>query len=293
VVGEFCLGVFVGQGFRDAHAALDFGLKIAAQIFGDDAGIREYAKIRYGEVGQEGEHRCQWRERIANEREAHVVRQRPFAVTGDGLHDAKRSFLSRQGLEHLSFRQEGIIEGDRQDIGVAFRDECAGNVRGTAAGKSNLLAQGQLREARDNLGFGEAFEFHGDCRREGKLDEIHEVHVAQQAQGDEPRGTRMKKQRVLDGVAFQEIFACANVFEYFRGKVLTGKQQAKLGVIQGGIIKKRGQHLGRGVIEQDAQVITCSGTRELQVFLELRHVTSFPRWAAGSGEPGVQRIQQV
>src|SRR5208283_17057 len=80
--------------------------------------------------------------------EAHIVGLGPFAVTGDGLHNAKRGFLSRQGLEHLSFRQEGIIKGGRQDIRVALRDERAGNVRGAAASKSNLLAQGQLREAR-------------------------------------------------------------------------------------------------------------------------------------------------
>jgi len=46
------LGVFVGEGFGGAHAALDLRLKIAAQVFGDDAGIRECAKIRNGEVGK-------------------------------------------------------------------------------------------------------------------------------------------------------------------------------------------------------------------------------------------------
>lgn len=285
--------MFVGQGFGGAHAALDFGLKIAAQIFGDDAGIREYAKIRDGEVGQEGQHRGERRGGIAHKGEAHIVGLGPFAVTGDGLHDAKRSFLVRQGLENLRFREEGIIEGDGQDIGVAFRDECAGDVRGSAARESNLLAQRQLREARNDLGFGEAPELHGGGGRKGELDEIHEVDVAQQAQGDEPRGTRMKKQRALDGVAFQEIFAGADVFEYFRGKVLAGKKQAKLGVIQGRIIEERGEHLGRRVIKQGAQVITCSGTRDLEFCLVLGHVTSFPRWAPGSGERGAQRIRRA
>ena len=85
----------MGQGFGGAHAALDLGLKIAAQIFGEDAGIREYAKIRYGEVGQKGEHGGERRGGIAHEGEAHIVGLGPFAVAGDGLHDAKRSFLAR------------------------------------------------------------------------------------------------------------------------------------------------------------------------------------------------------
>jgi len=155
------LGEFVGEGFGGAHAAQDFGLKIASQIFGEDSGIREYAKIRDGEVGQKGEHGGERRRGIAHKCEAHVIGLGPFAVAGDGLHDAKRSFFVREGLEHLGLRQEGIIEGDGQDIRVAFRDKRANNVRGTAAGKSNLLAQGQLREACNDLGFSEAFELHG------------------------------------------------------------------------------------------------------------------------------------
>jgi hypothetical protein len=287
---EFELGEFVGQGFGGAHAALDLGLKIAAEIFGDDAGIREHAKIRYGEVGQESKHSRQWRIRIAHKREAHIVGQGPFAVTGDGLHDTKRSFLAGQGLEHLGFRQEGIIEGDGHDLRVAFRNERTGNVRGSAASESNLLSQGQLREARNDLGFGEALEFGGGGGRESELDEIHEIDVAQQAEGDEARGTRMKEQSALDGIAFQKTFARANVFEHFRGKVLAGKQQAQLRVIQGGIIEERGEHLRRRVIKQGAQVVTRGGTRELQLLLELRHVTSFLPRAAGSGGRGARRI---
>jgi len=218
--GEFGLGVLVGERSGGAHAALDFGLKITAQVFGDDAGRGEFAKIRYGKVGQKGEHGRQGRRGIAYKREAHIVSLRPFAMTGDGLHDAKGGFLARQGLEHLGFREEGIIKGDGQDIWVAFRDKCAGNVRGASARESNLLAQGQLGEARDDLGFGEAFEFHGGSRREGELDEIHEVDIAQQAHCDEPRGPRMKEQSPLDGIAFKEIFARADVFEQLRGKIL-------------------------------------------------------------------------
>jgi len=62
------------------HAALDLRLKIAAQVFGDDAGIRECAKIRNGEVGQKGEHGGERRGGIAHKGEAHVVGLGPFAV---------------------------------------------------------------------------------------------------------------------------------------------------------------------------------------------------------------------
>ena len=67
------LSVFVGQGFGGAHAALDFGLEIAAEIFGDDAGSSEFTKIRNGEMRQEGEDGGKRRVGIANQGETYVV----------------------------------------------------------------------------------------------------------------------------------------------------------------------------------------------------------------------------
>ena len=76
---------------------------------------------------QEGEDSSERRVGIAHKGEAHIVGLRPFAVVGDGLHDAKGGLFARQSFEHLGFREEGIIESDGQDIRVAFRDERAGN----------------------------------------------------------------------------------------------------------------------------------------------------------------------
>ncbi len=126
--------MFVGQGFGEAHAALDFGLEIAAKIFGDDAGGSEFAKIGNCEMRQEGEDGGKRRIGIANQGEAHIVGLRPFAVVGDGLDHAERGFFARERFEDLGFRQEGIIQSNGEHIGVAFGDERAGNAGRTAAG---------------------------------------------------------------------------------------------------------------------------------------------------------------
>ena len=67
------LDLFVGQGFGEAHTALDFGLEIAAEIFGDDAGSGQFAKIRNGEMRQEGEDGGERRVGITNQRQTHIV----------------------------------------------------------------------------------------------------------------------------------------------------------------------------------------------------------------------------
>ncbi len=120
-----------------------------------------------------------------------------------------------------------------------------------------------MRETRDDLGFGDAPEFHGDGRGKSELDEIHEVDVANQTQADEARRTGMKEQGALDEIALEQIFARADVFQDFGGKILAGQQQAKLLFIQSGIIEECGEHLGLWVIEQGAEVVTRSGAREL------------------------------
>ena len=63
---------------------------------------------------------------------------------------------------------------------MAFGDEGPGNSGGAASGEGNLLTEGQLREARDDLVLGNALEFHGNGRRKSELYEIHEVNVANQ-----------------------------------------------------------------------------------------------------------------
>ncbi len=103
----------------------------------------------------------------------------------------------------------------------------------------------------------------------------------------------MKEQGALDEIAFEQILASAEVFEDFRGQILAGKQKAELRFVQSGIIEESGEHLGRGVIEQSAEVVTRSGARELQFVVELGHATSFPPQAPGSAGQGERRIPRA
>ena len=216
------LDVFVGQGFGEAHTALDFGLEITAEIFGDDAGSGEFAKIRNGEMRQEGEDSGERRVGIADEREAHIVGLRPFAMIGDRLDDAEGSLFARQSFQNLGFREEGIIESNGEDVRVAFSNERARNARRAAASEGNFLAEGQLREARYDLVFGNALEFRGGDGGKRELNEIHEVDIANQTQANEARRAGMEEQGTFDDIALKQILARADVFEHFGGKILAG-----------------------------------------------------------------------
>ena len=176
---------------------------------------------------------------------------------------------------------------------MAFGDERAGDACRAAASEGNFLAERQLREARYDLVFGNALEFRRGDGGKRELDKIHEVDIADQTQAGEARRAGMEEQSALDEITLEQIFARADAFENFGGKILARQQQAKLLFIQGGIIEESREDLGRGVKKQGAQVVTRSGARELQFAVELGHAISFPRRAPGSGEQGARRIPQA
>ena len=83
---------------------------------------------------QEGEDGGERRIGITNQREAHIVGLRPFAMVCHSLDDAEGSFFARESFEDLGFRQERIIKSNGEDMRVAIGDERAGNAGRAAAG---------------------------------------------------------------------------------------------------------------------------------------------------------------
>jgi len=62
-------------------------------------------------------------------------------------------------------------------------------------------------------------------------------------------------------------------FEYFRGKILRESSRQSFVSSKAGLSRSAASTWGAGD-KGEAQVITCSGTRELQLLLELAHVSS-------------------
>ncbi len=95
---------------------------------------------------------------------------------------------------------------------MAFGEQRSRYTCGAAPRQGDFLAEGKLRQAREDLLLRVTLKLRRDCGREGKLHKIHEVEIAQKPQADEARGARMKKERALDGIGFQQRFARANFF---------------------------------------------------------------------------------
>jgi len=236
-VGEAGLGrLFEGSIFAPAQAAFDFREEIAANVFGDDAGRAEFAKVRDGEFRKNGKNGGERGGGLANEGEAHVVSLRPLFVLGDGFDDAGRELGTRERLEDVGFAEICVVEDDGEDWRVAFGEESAGDTAGAAASERDFLAERKLREAGDELFFGVAFEFGESAGSESELDEIHEIEIAKEAKADEARSVGMEDKRFFYGVIFQELFARGNFFNKSGRKIFSREEDEGLLFVEGGIL---------------------------------------------------------
>src|SRR5258705_9661485 len=109
---------------------------------------------------------------------------RPLAVIGDGEDDNLGQFIAPENFQDLGFGEAGIVESYFEDLCVTGSDQGSRNTRWAAAGEGDSLSERQLRKARDDVLLGVEFEFSRSGRRQRKLDEVHEVEVAQKAKAD-------------------------------------------------------------------------------------------------------------
>jgi len=213
---------------------------------------------------------------------------RPFAVIGDGENDDLGQFVVPQDFQNLRFGEAGIVESDFENLCVARGDQGSGDARGAAAGKSNSLPQRQLRQARDDVLLGVALEFGGSRRRQRILNEVHQVEVAQKAQANHARGTGMKNQGALHGVAFQECFSPGDIFDNLRRQIFSREQQAEERIVERGIFEKGEKNLCRWVVEKRLQFFAGGESRAVALLFEkgqVRFLTQAARVAAPDVPP--------
>ena len=160
---------------------------------------------------------------------------------------------------------------------MAFGEQRSRYTCGAAPRQGDFLAEGKLRQAREDLLFGVTLEFRRKRGREGKLHEIHEVQIAQEPQTYEARRARMKKERALDSIGFQPRFAQANFFEKFGGQIFASQEKTQGCVVERGILEERQQHRGIGMIDQCGEFVAGGGAGKLKILLKLRHDAALPR----------------
>ena len=91
----------------------------------------------------------------------------------DGVGDAGRKTFARECFEDLRFGEIGVVEDDGKYLRMAFGEKRASDSAGTATCERNFLTERKLREAREQLSFGDALEFGQNTDGQSELYEIH------------------------------------------------------------------------------------------------------------------------
>src|SRR5437899_1257256 len=90
--------------FAGAHAALDLGLQILAEVFRNDAGRRQFPEVRNCELWKIRKNRGQRRRRVADKGEADVVSDGPLAMASNGGNHGSGELFAGERSQDLGLR---------------------------------------------------------------------------------------------------------------------------------------------------------------------------------------------
>jgi hypothetical protein len=234
---------------------MDFCLQVFAKRFGDDAGGGEFTQVGNGELGEVGEDGCERGVGVADERQADVVGAGPFAVLSDGQDYVGRKIVAGEDFQDLGFGEMGVIEHDGEDLRMAFGQERSRDAGRSAASESDFLTERKMREAGEELFFGDASQVGGRARTEGELGQVHQVKFADEAEAGKSRRAGVEGQSALDWIILEQRLAADDFFEDFGGEIFAGENQAQLRFVEGGIVEQREQHGSVGMVKQHGEVV--------------------------------------
>jgi hypothetical protein len=238
---------------------VDFGLKVFAKIFRNDAGRNELTEVGDGQFGQVGKDGGQGRGAVAYQSQSNIVGMGPLGMLSDGLNDGGRNLFAGKSFQDLRFGEMRIVENDGEGLRMAFREKSSGDAGGPATGQRDFLAKRELGQAGRELIFRVALQIGRDAGCERELDEIHEIEIAQQAQGNQAGRMRVKRESALDAIALQEMLASRNLFEKFRAQILTLKEKAKSRVVESRIVQESAEDFERRIVNQSGELLAGGG----------------------------------
>src|SRR5690348_10586743 len=149
---------------------------------------------------------------------------------------------------------------------MTFRKQGSGDARRTTPRQSDLLAQRNLRKAREELLLRVAFQF---CRNRGgksKLDQIHQIEVANQTECSETRTAGMKAERFLDAITLEQRLALADLFEDFAGEIFSFQEQAELRFVERRIVEQREENIRGRMMQERGEFIAGGHARAFAAF---------------------------
>ena len=174
---------------------------------------------------------------MANQGDPNVVGAGPFAVMNDCQNDRSWNFPLRKNLQDLRFGQEWIVQNHGKHLRMGVSKERPGNASRAAPRQGDFLAEGDLGTPREHLLLGKAFQLRGDSRRKGKLHQVHQIKVADEAESDKTRTAGMKTQGALDAVVLEQRPAPAHFFEDFAGQIFPFEKQTNVRLVEGGVVE--------------------------------------------------------
>ena len=199
---------------------------------------------------------------MAKQSEADVCPRGPLGVAGDGFDDAGGEFGGSECTKDLGFGQKGVLESDASNAVVTFGEQSASNARGGAAGEGELLSEWELGEAGDEELVGDAAKLGGDRGEETGLDEVHQIELAKEAQGDQSRGAWMESEAATHGILGEPFLVAGDFFEEAGGEVFAFEKDFEVGEVEAGIVEKSKEDVVGSVVEEGGDGVGGGGAGE-------------------------------
>ena len=181
----------------------------------------------------------------------------------DGGDHAFGRFRARQRFQDLRFGQQRIGQRGGYRLRVAFRENRADHSRWAALGEREFLADGKLRNFRDQRFLGETADFglRGSGQREAN--EIEGEQLAHQRHGHVARRMRMRGQCETNRFGSEPFRLQRDGFDYVGGDIEALEQNADVSFVEKRIFDQREKHGFVLLVNQQRDFLLRSCPRDI------------------------------
>ncbi len=115
-----------------------------------------------------------------------------------------------EDFEDLALREECVVESELEGLRMTFGQQRAGHARRSAARQREFLADGKMRDARQNDFLGHAADVGGSRGEQVETGQVEYVELANHSERDALGRAGMLCEAKPNGLAGGPCFACGN-----------------------------------------------------------------------------------
>jgi len=138
---------------------------------------------------------------------------------------------------------------------VTFGEQSAGHARRAAPRQCDFLPERELRQAREAIDLRRCASAPRNTGQNRNLHQVHQIEVAEKPQAGQARRPADEKPAHVSRVALQQRLTARHFLENFFREVFSFQQQADMRFLKGRIVEKREEHIGRGMMQRERQVL--------------------------------------